>query len=112
MTAPTITTRRKPPIKAEVVGFRENRVLLMPLGVMEGIKPGSEVVATRQTQQVLVGDALLGRMLDGLGQPMDGGPPLDLNHVLSAQCAAPQRRHPPPHHGTAVRPACALWTAA
>jgi flagellum-specific ATP synthase len=68
----------KPPILAEVVGFRENRVLLMPLGVMEGIKPGSEVVATRQTQQVTVGMELLGRMLDGLGRPMDGGPPLDM----------------------------------
>ncbi len=68
----------RPPIKAEVVGFRENRVLLMPLGVMEGIKPGSEVISTRQTQQVMVGPALLGRMLDGLGQPMDGGPSLDL----------------------------------
>ncbi len=68
----------RPPIKAEVVGFRDNRVLLMPLGVMEGIKPGSDVMATRQTQQVMVGDALLGRMLDGMGNPMDGGPPLDL----------------------------------
>ena len=65
----------KPPIRAEVVGFRDNRVLLMPLSAMEGIKPGSDVVATRETQQVMVGDALLGRMLDGLGQPMDGGPP-------------------------------------
>ena len=79
----------KPPIKAEVVGFRENRVLLMPLGVMEGIKPGSEVVATRQTQQVQVGDALLGRMLDGLGQPMDGGPPLDLNHYYPVNSPPP-----------------------
>ncbi|MDW8208023.1 MAG: flagellar protein export ATPase FliI [Chloroherpetonaceae bacterium] len=68
----------RPPIRAEVVGFRNNRVLLMPLGPMEGIKPGSEVVATRQTHQVMVGEALLGRMLDGLGRPMDGGPPIEL----------------------------------
>ena len=79
----------RPPIKAEVVGFRENRVLLMPLGLMEGIKPGSEVVATRQTQQVQVGDALLGRMLDGLGQPMDGGPPLELSQFYPVNAAPP-----------------------
>src|SRR5205807_2408626 len=59
-------------------GFRENRVLLMPLGMMEGIRPGSEVVATRRAQRVMVGEELLGRMLDGHGRPMDGGEPLDL----------------------------------
>ncbi|HXG24549.1 MAG TPA: FliI/YscN family ATPase, partial [Chthonomonadales bacterium] len=68
--------RQRPPIPAEVVGFRENRVLLMPLGVMEGIKPGSEVVALRKTQHVPVGDDLLGRVLDGLGNPMDGHGPI------------------------------------
>jgi flagellum-specific ATP synthase len=79
----------KPPIKAEVVGFRDNRVLLMPLGVMEGIKPGSDVVATRKTQQVMVGDALLGRMLDGLGHPMDGGPPLNMLRTYPLHAAPP-----------------------
>ncbi|HLJ53634.1 MAG TPA: flagellar protein export ATPase FliI [Chthonomonadaceae bacterium] len=79
----------RPPIKAEVVGFRDNRVLLMPLGVMEGIKPGSDVVATRQTQQVAVGDALLGRMLDGLGRPMDGGPPLSPGRTRPLNAAPP-----------------------
>jgi flagellum-specific ATP synthase len=79
----------KPPIKAEVVGFRQNHVLLMPLGVMEGIKPGSEVVATRQTQQVMVGMELLGRMLDGLGRPMDGGGELDLPRTYPVNAAPP-----------------------
>ena len=64
--------RNKPSIKAEVVGFKSNRVLLMPLGDMEGIRPGAEVVGTNHTQQVVVGDHLLGRILDGLGQPIDG----------------------------------------
>jgi flagellum-specific ATP synthase len=68
--------RQRPPIPAEVVGFRENRVLLMPLGVMEGLKPGSEVVALRKTQHVPVGEDLLGRVLDGLGNPMDGRGPI------------------------------------
>ena len=59
-------------VKAEVVGFKSNRVLLMPLGEMTGIKPGSEVIATGDIQQVTVGDFLLGRVLDGLGAPADG----------------------------------------
>lgn len=89
-----------PPVLAEVVGFRGDRVLLMPLGVMDGIKPGSEVVATRQAHQVAVGDALLGRMLDGLGVPMDGGPTLDLcdftpvNATPPNSLTRPRVKHP------------------
>lgn len=79
----------RPPIKAEVVGFRDKRVLLMPLGVMEGIKPGSEVVATRRTLEVPVGAELLGRMLDGLGRPMDGKPAPNL------RCSYPVNNQPP-----------------
>ncbi len=59
-------------VKAEVVGFKSNRVLLMPLGEMTGIKPGSEVVATGDMQQVMAGDFLLGRTLDSHGAPADG----------------------------------------
>jgi len=64
--------RNLPNVKAEVVGFKANRVLLMPLGEMTGIKPGAEVVATGHQQSVIVGDHLLGRILDGLGEPADG----------------------------------------
>lgn len=64
------------PIQAEVVGFRNDRVLLMPLGVMEGIKPGSEVRATGRSFAVPVGDELLGRVIDGLGRPIDGQGPI------------------------------------
>lgn len=56
----------------EVVGFREERVLLMPLGEMNGIGPGSEVMEAGGTLEVKVGMDLLGRVLDGLGAPMDG----------------------------------------
>ena len=69
--------RSAPTVKAEVVGFKANRVLLMPLGEMTGIRPGSEVVATGNTQHVVVGERLLGRVLDGLGEPADGKGPLD-----------------------------------
>ena len=64
--------RSSKPVKAEVVGFKANRVLLMPLGEMTGIKPGSEVVATGSMPQVTAGEFLLGRVLDGLGTPADG----------------------------------------
>ena len=62
---------RKQPIKAEVVGFKDNTVLLMPLGDLEGIGPGNEVVPTGHCLMVPVGWELLGRVLDGLGEPMD-----------------------------------------
>ena len=57
---------------AEVMGFKDNRVLLMPLEELHGIGPGSRVVA-RQTQAYIpVGRHLLGRVLDGIGNPIDG----------------------------------------
>lgn len=59
------------PIIAEVVGFKRNRVLLMPLGEMGGIGPGCEVRSTGRPLCVKVGPALLGRVLSGLGEPID-----------------------------------------
>lgn len=64
------------PIRAEAVGFREDRVLLMPLGEMQGIGPGCEVVSSQSLMKCKVGPNLLGRILDGLGQPMDGKGPI------------------------------------
>lgn len=61
---------------AEVVGFRDKQTLLMPLGSLEGLSPGWEVRATGSTHPVGVGEGLLGRVLDGLGRPMDGKGPL------------------------------------
>lgn len=65
------------PVLAEVVGFKEKQVLLMPLGEMEGIGPGSKVEATGRSLSVKVGEGLLGRILDGLGNPIDGKGPLN-----------------------------------
>lgn len=64
------------PIPAEVVGFREGFVLLMAIGEMAGIGPGCEVISAQRTLQVKVGPELLGRILDGLGEPMDGKGPI------------------------------------
>lgn len=58
-------------ILAEVVGFKGDAVLLMPLGDMSGIGPGSRVVSTGDSFRVEVGESLLGRVLDGLGRPID-----------------------------------------
>ncbi len=68
----TISSRRNGEIQAEVVGFRGNRVLLMPLGEMEGVGPGSVVTASDEPFTVSVGQGLLGRVIGGLGQPIDG----------------------------------------
>lgn len=59
-------------IKAEVVGFKENKVILMPLGDMAGIGPGSKVTATGEYLSAAVGKGLVGRVIDGLGNPIDG----------------------------------------
>src|SRR5690349_1786442 len=61
--------RNEPPVLAEVVGFRGNRVLLMPLGELQEISQGNEVIATGSSLTVKVGNGLLGRVLNGLGQP-------------------------------------------
>lgn len=60
------------PLKAEVVGFRDNKVILMPLGELDSIGPGCDVVGTGKPLTVPVGHELLGKVLDGLGQPLDG----------------------------------------
>lgn len=63
-------------IMAEVVGFRHNRVLLMPIGELQGIGPGCEVISAQRVLSVSVSESLLGRVLDGLGNPIDGKGPV------------------------------------
>ena len=67
---------RENPILAEVVGFKDDKILLMPLGDMEGIASGSLVVASGKTLRVNVGEELIGRVIDGLGNPIDGKGPI------------------------------------
>lgn len=61
-------------VLAEVVGFQGDEVMLMPLGELQGIGPDSEVIPTGRPLSIKVGDALLGRVLGGLGEPIDGKP--------------------------------------
>lgn len=77
-------------IPAEVVGFRGNRVLLMPLGELQGIAPGFLVTAQREPFRVPVGLGLLGRVLDGLGNPLDGGGSLQAEGTRPASGSPPK----------------------
>ena len=74
---------------AEVVGFRNHHVLLMPLGEVHGIHPGSEVIALGAPLQVPVGEALKGRVLDGLGNPLDDAGPLASEERASVNLLPP-----------------------
>lgn len=76
------------PVLAEVVGFRENRTLLMPYGMVNEVKPGSPVAALGSSLRVVVGQQLLGRVLDGLGKPLDGLGPIFRENEIKA-CATP-----------------------
>ncbi len=81
-------------VPAEVVGFRQDRILLMPLGEMRGIEPGSLISMRESHTGVPVGDDLLGRVIDGLGSPMDGGGPLhcQTQYPLYAEPLNPMER--------------------
>ncbi|MGI6122578.1 MAG: flagellar protein export ATPase FliI [Acetivibrionales bacterium] len=73
-----IFTQNDRMVLAEVVGFKDKQVLLMPIGDMSGIGPGNTVVAADRDLNVGVGQNLLGRVLDGLGNPMDGKGPVEI----------------------------------
>lgn len=64
------------PIEAEVVGFHDDKIYLMPIGDLQGLGPDARVVPTHSVCEVPVGDHLLGRVLDGAGHPLDGKGPL------------------------------------
>ncbi|HEY6863641.1 MAG TPA: flagellum-specific ATP synthase FliI, partial [Burkholderiales bacterium] len=61
-------------VPAEVVGIKDGKVLLMPYSGLHGVRLGSEVIATGKPLQIPVGDALLGRVVDAFGSPLDGRP--------------------------------------
>ena len=76
-------------VLAEIVGFRDDRLLLMPLGEMDGVAPGAEVTPLGRPLTAPAGASLLGRVLDGVGRPIDGrGRLADLSMV-------PTRSAPP-----------------
>ncbi len=74
---------------AEVVGFKNDKTLLMPLQELYGIAPGNQVSTYRETFSVGVGMELMGRILDGLGNPIDEGPQLKLKEKRSVYSLPP-----------------------
>jgi FliI/YscN family ATPase len=72
-----IQTNNQDSLMAEVIGFRNNHTLLMPLGGMDGIQPDSTVRSVSRAFKAPVGDALIGRVLNGLGEPIDNLGPLE-----------------------------------
>ncbi len=69
--------RAEEPVNGEVIGYRDGRAVVMPYRSLAGIAPGQRATVTSKRLTVPAGSHLLGRVLDGLGQPIDGGPPLD-----------------------------------
>ena len=66
------------PIKAEVIGFKDGRIVIMPLGDVRGIGPGNRITGLKRKATVKIGDEILGRVIDGLGNPIDGKGDLSL----------------------------------
>jgi flagellum-specific ATP synthase len=82
------------PVFAEVVGFEASRIKLSPLTYLNGIRPGSLVHVHESASSVMVSEAMLGRVLDGLGRPLDGGEPILSNtfYPLSGSISNPLDR--------------------
>ncbi len=76
-------------LNAEVVGFIKSIALLTPLGDLQGISPATEVIPTGKILSVPVGNELLGRVLDGLGQPLDGRGELNTRTFYPVYADAP-----------------------
>src|SRR5256714_10905783 len=70
------------PLPAEVIGFRDELTLLYPLGDLSGVRHGDRVRLRQTTHWLPVGRSLLGRVVDALGRPIDGGLPMRLSHSV------------------------------
>ncbi len=81
-------------IPAEVVGFKERKIIVMPYGDMEGIEPGSPLIFVKESPSIMVGYQYLGRVIDGLGNPLDGKGPLwgDKEYPLYSNSINPLKR--------------------
>lgn len=69
-------------IPAQVVGFRKDRILLMPLGEIHGIAPGASIYSRGSAESIIVSDEMLGRVIDPLGQPLDGMPEIKVGEKI------------------------------
>src|SRR5207245_3979831 len=76
-------------ITAEVVGFRDERLILMPFAETHGVRPGTAVFPSGRGFAVPVGEELLGRVIDGLARPIDGKGPLNTSRTARITDAPP-----------------------
>jgi flagellum-specific ATP synthase len=83
-------------VEAEVVGFRGSKLLLMPLGEIRGITPGAIVTSTGDQLRIPVGRELMGRVLDGLGRPIDGQGSLHTVERMPVNATPPAALSRPP----------------
>jgi FliI/YscN family ATPase len=80
-----VSSHGEPPLPLEVVGFRDGLLQSVPLGTTSGIRPGDRIVARGGSAAIAVGDGLLGRVIDGLGKPLDSRGPLVTTGVYPLQ---------------------------
>ena len=109
------TGRQSPPVLCEVVGFRDDRLLVMPYQEARGIAPGCQATILASALTVPCGPSLLGRVIDGLGRPLDGGPPLTQAPRVRLGGAPPQamsRRRATEAVSTGIRSIDAMITTA
>ena len=83
-------------VETEVVGFSGERLFLMPVADMRGVSPNARVIPVSGSPEAAVGDDLLGRVLDGRGNPLDGGKPLARGKTVSlmGESINPLKRQP------------------
>lgn len=91
-----IVTSQGRRIRTQVIGFKSGRVLSMPLEETSGLQLGDTIAARRSDARLAVGKSLLGRVLDGFGRPIDGGPPIEPEayYALDAEPPGPLEREP------------------
>ncbi len=91
-----VVRRRGEPLACQVVGFLEGEAVAMPLGDLSGVGPDDEVESTGGPLSITVSRGLLGRVVDGLGRPIDGGPAILGGEVVSVDRAPPAALSRPP----------------
>jgi len=91
-----IMTRSNDQIYAEVVGFRDEIVILMPYGPIQGVAPGSRVISSGSQLRVRVGEGVLGRVIDPVGNPLDGKGPVEFTDLYEVDREPPNPIERPP----------------
>lgn len=109
-----ILRRSGQPLEAEVVGFQGHQAVIMPYGELVGVATGDPVRCITSRQHIPVGRQLMGRVIDGFGNPIDDGPPIaaeDYYPLLNSAPSATRRRRVTEPLGTGIRAIDSLTTA-